>query len=49
MMPIFFRAHEHRFVKLIFIDRYTGYRVVITWVYVGFTKGGFEILWCEYL
>ena len=25
------------------------YRAVITWVYVGFAKGGFEILWCEYL
>ena len=25
------------------------YRAVITWVEEGFTKGGFEILWCEYL
>ena len=23
--------------------------IQITWVYVGFAKGGFEILWCEYL
>ena len=25
------------------------YRAVITWVYVGFAKGGFDILWCAYL
>ena len=39
-------AYEHRFVKLISIDRYTvtgPYRAVITWVYIGFVKGGFEI------
>ena len=25
------------------------YRAVITWVYIGFVNGGFEILRCEYL
>ena len=25
------------------------YRAVMTWVYIGFVNGGFEILWCEYL
>ena len=36
-------------VKLIFIDRKNSYRAVITWVYIGFVNGGFQILWCEYL
>ena len=27
------------------IDRHTGYRVVITWMYIGFVNGGLEILW----
>ena len=30
------------------IDRYT-VTERLTWVYIGFVNGGFEILWCEYL
>ena len=42
-------SYEHIFVKLISIDRLYSYRAVITWAYIGFVNGGFEILWCEYL
>ena len=43
----FIHAYKHIFVKLIFMDRYTVTEQ--SWVYVGFAKGGFEMLWCEYL
>ena len=39
-------AYEHRFV---IYRPLCSYRAVITWVYIGFVNGGFEILWCEYL